>query len=430
MRRNSLICLTFVLLLSTSAFAQTDPNQNLTLADAESIAIQNHPRLQIAKGLASVAEAQVTQARSANYPMIFGSLTGALAERDSRIGAGGLSNPIIYNRYANGVTIDQLVTDFGRTSNLVKSSNLHAEAQQENIITSRADVLLQVDQAYFAVLRAQAVLTVATQTVQERQLIVDQITELEKNKIKSGLDLSFATVSLQQGQLLLIQAKNDLQASFADLSTALGYSEQRTFRLAEEPLPPAPPSDVSELTQQALKNRPELISQRSEAQSAQTFSDAQRDLWFPTVSAYATAGLIPAGQDPLTSRYLAAGININIPIFNGFLFSSLSKEARSRARVEELHLRDLQDSILRDVVTAWLGANSAYQRLTVTDQLLIQANKALDLAQSRYQLGLSSIVELSQAQLNQTQAKIDQASAKYDYATRISVLNYQLGNLH
>ena len=58
-----------------------------------------------------------------------------------------------------------------------------------------------------------------------------------------------------------------------------------------------------------------------------------------------------------------------------------------------------------------------------------QANQALDLAQSRYSLGLSSIIELSQAELNQTEARIEQASAKYDYDAQYSLLNYQLGAL-
>ena len=90
----------------------------------------------------------------------------------------------------------------------------------------------------------------------------------------------------------------------------------------------------------------------------------------------------------------------------------------------------MQNRIARDVQTAWLNANSAFQRLSVTDQLLNEANQSLDLAQSRYQLGLSSIIELSQAQLNQTQAQIEQASAKYDFHARVSALNYQLGALH
>ena len=206
------------------------------MQDAEKIAIQNHPQIQAASYLATAAKAQVTEARSAYYPHAYGSVTGAKAENDSRIAAGALNNPIIFNRFADGVTVEQLVTDFGRTHELVKSSELHAKAQEENVTTTRADVLLQVDAAYYGVLKAQAVLQVAQETVKDRQLVSDQITALEKNKLKSGLDVSFANVDLAQAQLLLVQAQNDLQASFADLSAALGYAEQRTFQLAEEPL--------------------------------------------------------------------------------------------------------------------------------------------------------------------------------------------------
>ena len=89
----------------------------------------------------------------------------------------------------------------------------------------------------------------------------------------------------------------------------------------------------------------------------------------------------------------------------------------------------MQDRIARDVRTTWLSANSAFQRLSVTAQLLNQATQALNLAQARYQLGLSSIVELTQAQLNLTQAQIEQASAKYDYQVQLQVLKYQNGSL-
>jgi len=418
----------FTALVCGSAWAQNA--QKLSLQEAERIAIQNHPQIQAATYLASAAKAQVTEAKSAYYPTAYGSLTGVDAENNSRITAGALNNPIIYERYANGLTLTQLVTDFGRTHELVKSSDYHAQAAQENVVTTRADVLVAVDQAYFAVLRTQAVLTVAEETVKERQLVSDQVTALEQNKIKSGLDVSFANVDLAQARLLLIQAQNDVDASFAQLSAALGYADQRTFQLVEQPLPAAPPADINQLIQQALANRPELIGQRLNVDSAHSYATAERDLWFPTLSAAGTAGLTPEGANQLAPRYAAAGFNLNIPIFNGHLFGALHSEAASRARAEDESLRDLQDRIVRDVRTAWLSANSAYQRLAVTDQLLAQANQALDLASSRYQLGLSSIIELSQAQLNQTQAQIEQASSKYDYEAQLSALNYQIGALH
>src|ERR1700683_2146629 len=232
--------------------------QKLSLKEAEQIAVQNHPQVQAAADLADAAKAQVAQQRSAYFPMANGSLTAVDAENNSRIAAGALNNPIIFERYSNGVAVSQLVTDFGRTHDLVKSSDLHAKAQQQSAVNTRAEVLLEADRAYFSVLKAQAVLKVADETVNERQLVSDQTSELEKNKIKSGLDVSFANVDLAQAQLLLIQAENDLQASFAQLSDALGYSDKRTFVLNENPAPSPPPAALPDIIQEALNDRPEL----------------------------------------------------------------------------------------------------------------------------------------------------------------------------
>jgi outer membrane protein len=430
MRRHQM----FLLALLTSALFGAVPcrgqvSQTLTLPEAEKIAIQNHPQIQAATHLASAAAAQVTEVRSAYYPQAYGSVTGVEAEHNSRVAAGGLNNPIIYDRFAEGFTVGQLVTDFGRTYELVKSSNLRARAQQENVATTRAGVLLRLNQAYFAALKAQAVLQVAEQTVKSRQLVADQTSALQKSNLKSGLDVSFANVDLAQAELLLIQAQNDVQASYAELSTALGYSDQRTFHLAEQPMPPSPPTDFLPLIQEAIQNRPEVIGQDLSVKSAQSFANAERDLWFPTISVLGTTGLIPYRQDTLDSRYAAAGFNVNLPIFNGRLFSARRNEATSIAQAQEDYLRDLQNRIVRDVRTAWLNANSAFQRLAVTEQLSNESTQAFDLAQSRYGLGLSSIVELSQAQLNKTQAEIARVSAQYDYEGQIAFLNYQLGRM-
>jgi len=419
----------FFVSIFAAAPCRAQAPQKLTLQEAEQIAIQNHPQIQAATQLASVATAQVMEARSSYYPQATGSLTGVEAEHNSRIGAGALNNPIIYDRFADGIEVSQLVTDFGRTYELVKSSNLHAKAQQENVTVTRADVLLGVNQAYFNALRAQAVLKVAEQTVKSRQLVADQTGALQKSNLKSGLDVSFANVDLAQAQLLLIQAQNDVQAAFAEFSSALGYADQRTFDLADEPQPPAPPPDVTQLLQEALHNRPELIRQDLDVKAAQSFATAERDLWFPTISAAGATGLIPYRQDTLDSRYAAAGFNVNVPIFNGKLYNARHIEADSQAKAQQQFLRDLQDRIVRDVRTSWLNANSAYQRLSVTEQLFNEATQAFDLAQSRYGLGLSSIIELSQAQLNLTQAEITRVSAQYVYAAQTANLNYQLGRM-
>jgi outer membrane protein len=127
--------------------------------------------------------------------------------------------------------------------------------------------------------------------------------------------------------------------------------------------------------------------------------------------------------------YAAVGVNVQIPIFNGFLFSAKSHEADLRSQAARQKLSDLRNRISRDVRTSWLTAGTAFDRVSVNDQLLAQANLALDLAQTRYKLGLSSIVELSQAQLQQTQAEIGSAQAGFEYRLALSILRYQTTGL-
>jgi outer membrane protein len=122
-------------------------------------------------------------------------------------------------------------------------------------------------------------------------------------------------------------------------------------------------------------------------------------------------------------------VNLNIPVFNGFLFSARRQEAELRAQAAQKDVAGLENRVARDVEVALLNANTARDRMSLTTELLNEANQALDLAQTRYNLGLSSIVELSQAQLNKTSAEIASAAARYDYQLQRAVLSYQTGEL-
>jgi outer membrane protein len=120
---------------------------------------------------------------------------------------------------------------------------------------------------------------------------------------------------------------------------------------------------------------------------------------------------------------------VHIPVFNGHLFSAEREEAHFRALEADQRLRDEEQAVAYDVRTAWASASTAYQRLDVSAQLLRAATLSLNLAQGRYDLGLSSVVELTQAQLNLTQAEIENLSAKYDYQSQYAALQHKLGAL-
>jgi len=404
--------------------------ERLTLKDAKQIALGNHPQINAAVFRARAARINITETRSAFMPNVSAGVTGAEAEDGSRIAAGTLNNPIILSRYANGISFSQLITDFGRTSALVGSSELRARAESERVDATREQVLLDVDRAYLSALGAQALLKVSEQTVAARQDVLDQVNAMAKSGLKSGLDVSFAQVNLAEAKLLLIRSQNRLSAAYADLAAAIGYDTDIRYELVEEPMPPPMPPDMSGLVKEALRARPDLKSMRFDLDSAFKFADAERMLRFPTISAVGSFGLIPFRVSALQSNYAAAGLTVNIPLFNGRLFSARREEAELRARAIEQNVRDSENHVTRNVRVAWLNASSAFQNLDVTSQLVAQANNALDLAEARYKLGLSSIAELSQAQLNKTEADIALASARYEYQIRRAELDYQVGTLH
>ena len=415
---------------ASQAAGQSSPaGTPLALAQAEAIAIKNNPQITVGRLRTLVAQQYVRESRSALMPNANLSITAVDANPGSRLTAGFLNNPILFPRAAGGASVNQLVTDFGRTTNLLSSSEFAAKAEDQNAAATRADILLAVDQAFYNSLDTQALVRVAEETVQARQTLVDKVQALEQAKLKSDLDLSFANVELARAKLLLLEARNNFQAALAGLSAVLGYPTEQNFQLVEETAPLTPPAaEVQPLIQQALQQRPEIKALQFDVESAQKLGSAEHDLWRPTVNALGVVGEAPVRDDHITPNwYGAVGVNINIPVFNGFLYNARAKAADLQTEVNRQKLLDLQNSISRDVRISWQDTNRAYERLSVTQQLRQQANLALDLAQARYNLGLGSIVEFTQAELQKTEADIADTDATYQYRLAQMALAFATG---
>jgi outer membrane protein len=320
-----------------------------------------------------------------------------------------------------------LVTDFGRSTSLLSSSQYQAKSEDQNAAATTADITLAVDQAFYNVLETKALVVVAQQTVEARQIFVDKIKALTDAKLKSDLDLSFAQVDLARGKLLLLEAQDNYQTSLAGLSAILGFPDEQNFQLVEESVAIAPPTlDVLPLIQQALQQRPEVLALEDQVQAAQKFGSAEHDLWRPTVNALGVVGEAPVRDNHIPNWYGAVGVNINIPVFNGFLYNARAKAADLETEVHRQQLSGLRNNIARDVRNSWQETNRAYERLSVTQQLREQASLSLNLAQARYNLGLGSIVEFSQAELQKTEADIADTDAKYQYRLAQIVLAYTI----
>jgi outer membrane protein len=403
--------------------------RRLTLAQAEQIALRNHPRIGSANLVAQAAKSAIAEARAPLYPLLAGNFTSVAADHDTTLSAGAVQTSSLYSRVAAGVTLSQLVTDFGRTANLAAAARLRASAQEQIAGNTRAGILIEVDQAYYAALSADTVLKVAQAVVDNRRLTLRQVRALAQSSLKSTLDVSFAEVAVSEAELALVRAENDVQAGRARLTAALGAAQTQTFELADEPLPPALDPNPEVVVAQALQQRPDLAALRFSRDAAHRFAQAEKDLSRPTVSLAGVAGGLPDADPRLRSTYSAVGVNVSVPVLNGNLYAARRSEAELRAEAVDRDVEDLTVQVSEQVRVAWLEANTAFRRLDVTARLVAQAEQSLRLAQTRYDNGLGSIVELNQAQLSQVSAGIAAAAAKYEYLGRRAALTFVMGGL-
>ncbi len=411
-------------MMAVAAWAQP---LKLTLEEARETALKNHPAIAALQYNAEAAAEQPKQIRSALAPQVTAGLSGSAADESSRLVFSGLTSSLLVSRAGGGMQLNQLVSDFGRTKLLAESAGTRSEAQRELVRVARLQVLLAVDRSYYSILRARELLRVAEQTVEARQLVVEQVTALTNSQLRSTLDLSFAKVNLADAQILVNRARNEADSAEADLAAALGMAQSTRFDIADRPVNENLPPESEPLVRKAVAERPELKQLALELDANRKLLEAEKKLSKPTISLQAAGGLVSPTRSDFANHYGAVALNLSVPVWNGRLFASRQAEVSLRNRALEKQREERLNQISRDVRTAFLNARNAFDRLHLSKELLDQSQLSLDLAQSRYDLGLGSIVELSQAQLNKTAAEFSNTSARYEYQMMRSALRYQLG---
>ncbi len=419
--------------------------ERLDLRMAEAIALRHAPEIAAAYLKARAANEVTKQARANFFPQLTGivSLVGGgddisrtlgaspLSGKDTIIGASGsLNSQTVLSRESNGVLFSQLITDFGRTGFLTAAARLDALSEEQRAAYVRQAVVLVVDQAFFHALEAEALLRVTRETIATRQLVADRTAALVQAKLKSDLDASFARVSVEQARLLQLQVENRLEAAHAELAAAMGYREPHRFALIEEPHPPMwHEQPLETLLTTAFEYRPEVMATRLHRDAVKKFAAAEKSARMPKVTFLGTFGRTAAGDARAQETYGAAGFNVEVPLFAGGRLKARADEAGFRSEAEQKTLEGVEDRVTRDVTLAWLNVRTALKTIAVTQSLRANARDAYDLAKARYETGVASIVELSQAELSKTDAEIQNVNAAYEYQVQLALLAFQTGTL-
>jgi outer membrane protein len=289
---------------------------------------------------------------------------------------------------------------------------------------------MQVEEAYFSAQGAESIRKTAQAVLEFRQVTLRQLSALAQSQLRSTLDVQFAQVMVSEAELAVVRADSNVQKTQARLAAAMGEEGAANYILADSTLPPSPDADPAGYINEAIANRPDLKALKLHTESARHEAQAERDLNYPTVNALAAGGEVPIHDSTIHREYGAAGVNINVPIFNGGLYSARAAAAKLEAKAadKDASLREVE--IVRDVRMTWADARDAYLQIGVSQRLVDEANVAMHLAKARYDAGLGSIVELNQAELNQTSALITAATTRFDYLQAMTAFQFAMGNLH
>jgi outer membrane protein len=412
--------------------ARIEQPQPLTLAQVQAIALKHHPTIAAQGFRAEAAGETVQENKAALYPQIYGSAARVFAGSNTRIGAppGAINDPTVLARGSAGISISQLITDFGRQSDLIESSEAALRAEQDQVDATRDSVLFRATEAFYGVLRAQALLKVAQSTVKSRSTLHDQVSQLRSAKLKSDLDVSFAKLGLDQANLMRLRAEGNLQDAWARLAEALGLPAASQFTLVDASTAITPLEGTrNDAVSLALARSPTLQAIEASRDASHKQADADAKAGYPVISVGGFAGTNPLREadQRLSSNYAAGGITITVPIFTGGRLTAQEKRSAFAASAADRDVDAARNTLSRDVQVAWDSAETAYRNIAVTEQLLQSSAKALDLTRARYDIGSSSIVEVEQAEVNALEGEIAQSNAKYDYLIERAFLAYREG---
>ncbi len=403
----------------------------LSLNQAIEIALKQHPDILSSQFRIGAGEEEVIQTESRFFPQIYGD-GGAVYAKNTKTRAaaiGGITNPLVLKHVSYGVVVNQLITDFGRTSNLASAAKSGVDAKIARSLSVRDQVIFHVTNAYYNQRLAQDILKVAYETLEVRTSFFEKIQLLYQEKLKAGFDVSIARQSVDEAKVLILNAKNDLEDAQAELSQALGYGELKCFSLTEKVTVEPYNTKLDPLLKVAKELNPELISLRAVVLEKKFQYESAQAENYPTVNAIGYAGMNPVREkSEMNSSYATAGVAVDVPIFTGGRITAEEKQRFFEMKAAEKELIAKENQIMRDVRLAWNNVQSSYQNIDVLKELFLNDVKALELAQTSYEYGLISIVDLVQEQLKKTQAEISYSKARYQYLVNQALLRLLLGD--
>jgi outer membrane protein len=406
--------------------ASPQPANVLTLDDAIQIGLDNHPTIKAARERIGAQQAVVGQEMAAYYPTI--NLSNFYQTGTQTTGAPTTDRS--FERYQSQANLAITLYNFGKREATVQSARDTLDATSFNYKTTVDGIILGVKQAYYFYLGAKAIVAVREETVKSRDLLVNQARGFYEVGTRARIDVVRAESNLYTAQADLIAARNATQLAWVTLKNAMGLRELPERPLVEEAIVTTIPYSLDRAKELAYASRPELKSFEAQRRAQdQTIAAARRghlpDLIFDANHRYSGTNFDQPG--PLLRPSWQLQTSLIFPIFDGLRTTNRVEETLRNYYVIRNQEEQQRQQVAFDVEQAYLRLVELRDRIKANEAAANAAKENLDLATGRYQVGVGSIIEVTDAQTLYTDAQTTYIRSLYDYKIADAQLTRAIG---
>ena len=403
--------------------------ERLTLRDCIDTALRSQPTVRAAREGVIAGQGRMRQAASPYLPQIRAS--AGYSENHSLGGALGDS---ISKSYTTTLSVNQMLYDFGRTGNALdaaRSGTRSAEFDEHRVVL---DVVLNVKQAYYALLAARKLVAVSRKTLEQAESHQRQAEAFYHAGSKPKFDVTRTEVEVNTAKLGMINAKNNVQLRTIGLYNAMGIDPERDIEIDDILSSPLAIPLMEQALAESVRNRPEMLKAEADIQAAQARVKAEESNYLPTLSANGAynwahgASEMGVFKGDIRNSWNAA-ITLSMPLFEGGLTKGKVSEARANLRILEAQGQTFRQAVLIELNQAYADIESAPARIGVMELSLKKARENLELAQGRYEAGVGLYIEVTDAQLASVNAEINHVYALYDYQLAAARLFKAMGRV-
>lgn len=397
--------------------AALSPSPPISLTEAIKTALVHNPQTALAEASVISASGQTQTAQAGLLPSI------SLSSQYSKSGPDTIGSDTSTSASISG---RQLIYDFGLTAASVSQARSREEASRQSYAQTRQDIINQVKQTYYTLLQKQRLVEVQQQNVADSQANLNLANARFGAGLAARADVIKAETAVAAAKFDLASAKNAAELARLDLNLAMGIEGYTPTQVEDTEESSPALADPAALVAQALNLRPEMLQAKASLKAARQNLRAARVGNAPAFNLNADYGLQGTSFPPHDDGW-SYGASVSFPLFDGGANAGQIKTAQGNLQSAEAQLRQSEQTVVSEIITAYLNLRTAEEKIIASRAEVANAEENFRLTTGRYQAGLATYVEVTDAETALVTARTNQVNAQYDLSIARAALKRALG---